>query len=161
MKRHPMAAFSRAASSATTVSDSRSTDRRRRSRGQSLVEFAVVFPIFILILFGIIEFGFMLYSQMTVSNAAREAARVSVVDPDPCSIQDLANATARAAASGLNTTYLTVTGAVASTGSPATCSNAKQGDMVTVTVNYTYHTFFPLFFGATFSEKQQIQMALW
>ncbi len=73
------------------------------------------FPIFILVLFGIIEFGFMLYSQMTVSNAAREAARVSVVDPDPCSIQDLANATARAAASGLNTSYLTMTGAVAST----------------------------------------------
>jgi Flp pilus assembly protein TadG len=135
--------------------------RRDRSRGQSLVEFAVVFPIFILVLFGVIEFGFMLYSQMTVSNAAREAARVSVVDPDPCSIQDLANATARAAASGLNATYLTVTGAVASTGSPANCTTAKQGDSVTVTVQYTYHTFFPLFFGATFSQSQKVQMALW
>ena len=157
MKRYP----SLTSAPAARPSTSGPKDRRRRSRGQSLVEFAVVFPVFILVLFGIIEFGFMLYSQMTVSNAAREAARVSVVDPDPCSIQDLANATARSAASGLNGTYLTVAGGVASTGPTGTCSDAKQGDTVTVTVNYTYHTFFPLFFGATFSEKQQIQMALW
>jgi Flp pilus assembly protein TadG len=130
-------------------------DRRRRSRGQSLVEFAIVFPIFILVLFGLIEFSFMLYSQMTVSNAAREAARVSVVDPDACSIPDLAKATAMASATGLNTTYLVVNGSVPG------CAKAKQGDIVTVTVNYTYHTFFPLFFGATFPESQTIQMALW
>jgi Flp pilus assembly protein TadG len=136
-------------------------DGRKRSRGQSLVEFAIVFPIFILVLFGLIEFSFMLYSQMTVSNAAREAARVSVVDPDACSIPALSKATALASATGLSTAYLVVNGSVASSGSPATCAKAKQGDPVTVTVNYTYHTFFPLFFGATFSESQTIQMALW
>ena len=120
-----------------------------------MAEFAVVFPIFILVLFGVIEFSFMLYSQMTVSNAAREAARVSVVDPDPCSIPDLSKATALASATGLNSAYLVVNGSVPS------CAKAKQGDTVTVTVSYTYHTFFPLFFGATFPESQTIKMALW
>jgi Flp pilus assembly protein TadG len=155
MKPHLRTNSSQAASPSPSGSTGRSKDRRRRSRGQSLVEFAVVFPVFILVLFGIIEFGFMLYSQMTVSNAAREAARVSVVDPDPCTIPDLARATGLSAASGLNSAYLSINGSVPN------CTKAKQGDTVTVTVTYTYHTFFPLFFGASFNESQQIQMALW
>lgn len=146
---------------ASGYSSATSQKRRERSRGQALVEFAVVFPVFILVLFGLIEFSFMLYSQMTVSNAAREAARVSVVDPDACSIQDLAKATANAAASGLNTTFVTTTASVVSSGTPSSCSTAKQGDPVTVTVAYTYHTFFPLFFGATFQLNQTVKMALW
>ena len=32
---------------------------------------------------------------------------------------------------------------------------------MSVTVDYTYHTFFPLFFGATFHLSQTITMALW
>lgn len=128
---------------------------RKASRGQSLVEFAIVFPIFILVLFAVIEFSYMLYSQMTVSNAAREAARVSVVDPDACSIPDLAKATAQGAATGLNSTFLTTTVP------PFNCAKAAQGTPVSVTVDYTYHTFFPLFFGASFHLSQTITMALW
>ncbi|HEY8813554.1 MAG TPA: TadE family protein, partial [Candidatus Dormibacteraeota bacterium] len=87
-------AFARSARHASIVRRRNLSDpnRRPRNRGQALVEFAIVFPIFILVLFAVIEFSVMLYSQMTVSNAAREAARVSVVDPDPCTIQDLAKA---------------------------------------------------------------------
>jgi Flp pilus assembly protein TadG len=129
---------------------------RQRSRGQSLVEFAIVFPIFILVLFAVIEFSFMLYSQMTVSNAAREAARVSVVDPDACTIPALAKATAQGAATGLNSTFLSTT-----VPPIANCSKAAQGTPVSVTVDYTYHTFFPLFFGASFHLSQTITMALW
>ena len=54
-------------------------DAKKRSRGQSLVEFAIVFPIFILVLFAVIEFSFMLYSQMTVSNAAREGEQTQLL----------------------------------------------------------------------------------
>ncbi|MGZ5408336.1 MAG: TadE/TadG family type IV pilus assembly protein, partial [Aeromicrobium sp.] len=52
----------------------------RRREGQSLVEFAVVLPVFLLILAGIIDFGLGLYSQMTVINAAREGARLGIVE---------------------------------------------------------------------------------
>lgn len=52
---------------------------RSRSRGQSLVEFAVLMPIFAVILLGLLDFGRVIYAQNTVSEAAREASRVGSV----------------------------------------------------------------------------------
>ncbi|NOY98942.1 MAG: hypothetical protein GXP40_07040, partial [Chloroflexi bacterium] len=43
--------------------------------GQSMVEFAIVLPILLLILFGIIEFGHLLFVYSSVVTASREAAR--------------------------------------------------------------------------------------
>lgn len=51
-----------------------------RSRGQSLVEFALVFPIFILLVFGLIDMGRYVYMNSTISQAAREATRVAAVE---------------------------------------------------------------------------------
>jgi hypothetical protein len=53
---------------------------RRRSRGQALVEFALAFPIFMLILMGIIDGGRLVYTDSTLSQAAREAARTGAVE---------------------------------------------------------------------------------
>lgn len=54
--------------------------RRRRVRarhhGQSLVEFALILPTFLLILVGMVDFGFAFYSNMTLTYASREGARV-------------------------------------------------------------------------------------
>lgn len=44
-------------------------------RGQALTEFALVFPIFALVLFGVIVFGLGVFYQQQLANAAREAAR--------------------------------------------------------------------------------------
>ena len=54
----------------------RRSRRGSRTRAQALVEFAVVLPVFLLILAGILDFGFILYSRMTVINAARDGARI-------------------------------------------------------------------------------------
>ena len=59
------------------------TRRRRRSRGQSLAEFAMVFPIFAIMLFGIIDFGRLIYTANTLGNSAREAARIGSVGNRP------------------------------------------------------------------------------
>lgn len=45
-------------------------------KAQTIVEFALVFPILLLITYGIIEFGRMLFIYTSVTGAAREAARV-------------------------------------------------------------------------------------
>ena len=52
--------------------------RRRsgRRRGQALVEFAVVLPVFLLILLGIVEFGFAFAHHITMEYATREGARM-------------------------------------------------------------------------------------
>ena len=49
--------------------------RRQRTRGQSLVEFALAAPLLALVLIGLAEFGFVLYAHVQVANATREAAR--------------------------------------------------------------------------------------
>jgi uncharacterized protein (UPF0333 family) len=47
----------------------------RRGRGQALVEFALVFPLFLLVLMSIIVFGLYVFYNQQLENAAREAAR--------------------------------------------------------------------------------------
>jgi hypothetical protein len=53
--------------------------RPGRTRGQALAEFALVFPIFVLVLFGIISLGLWVFYQQQLSNAAREAARYAAI----------------------------------------------------------------------------------
>jgi hypothetical protein len=52
---------------------------RPRSPGQALVEFALVFPLFLMILFALIVFGLYVFLNQQLSNAAREAARYAAV----------------------------------------------------------------------------------
>lgn len=51
----------------------------RSARGQSLVEFALVLPILILMLVGTLDLGRVVLANDTVSTAAREAARYAIV----------------------------------------------------------------------------------
>ena len=48
-------------------------------RGQALVEFALVFPLFLLVLVSIITFGLYVFYNQQLANAAREAARYAAV----------------------------------------------------------------------------------
>jgi Flp pilus assembly protein TadG len=76
-----------------------------RERGQTLVEFALIAPLLVLLLLAILDFGRALYAFSTISNAAREGARIAIVDQGPASggvslaAQEAAN---QATALGLN-----------------------------------------------------------
>lgn len=54
--------------------------RRARSGGQTLVEFALVFPVFMAILFGMLDVGRFVYMGSTLSQAAREGARLAATE---------------------------------------------------------------------------------
>ena len=58
---------------------------RRRSEGQALVEFVLLFPLVLVIILFVIEFGFALYTHITVNSAAREGARYAAVANLPSS----------------------------------------------------------------------------
>jgi len=60
----------------------RTKERRKKSVGQSLVEFTIMLPILLMMLSGLIEFGFLLNAYLDVIDAARDAARFSAND-DP------------------------------------------------------------------------------
>jgi Flp pilus assembly protein TadG len=56
---------------------------RRRTRGQALVEFALIVPIFVIVIFGIIDLGRYVFTANAVSNAAREGSRIGSVGSRP------------------------------------------------------------------------------
>jgi Flp pilus assembly protein TadG len=53
-------------------------------RGAELIEFALVFPLLLFIILGIVDFGFLFQRMEVVTNAAREGARIAVL-PGYCS----------------------------------------------------------------------------
>jgi Flp pilus assembly protein TadG len=153
-----------------------SRGRRARPRGQALVEFALVFLPFITLVFGMLDGGFFLFNGMTVSNAAREGAHIAATVPpesryDAGSYTALVQNAVTGAAGGLTVTVKTpdcvrtdpVLIAVSATCAwvdPSDIRVSKKSDYVRVTVTYTYTTFFPLFFGATFNSQSQVDMLL-
>lgn len=54
--------------------------KMRDRRGQGLAEFAIVFPLIALLIFGIFDVGRAVYAYNTIANAAREAARIAAVN---------------------------------------------------------------------------------
>ena len=138
---------------------------RSRRQGQSLVEFAVVLPIFLLILAGIVDFGLGLYSQMTVINAAREGARigvVTIVGVDPTTSVDNR---VRAMTAGLDQSKLDVIVTCQRPTGPTTFGNCsspawQSDDAVRVEVNYDYKMLWPLALGNSLQLSSTVQMRI-
>ena len=51
----------------------------KKQHGASAVEFAILLPFLVMLVFGIIEFGLLLYNQQVLTNASREGARAAIV----------------------------------------------------------------------------------
>ncbi len=84
---------------------------RRGDKGAAAVEFALLFPIVMVIIFGIIGFGIVFTQMQSLSNAARDAARAGVVTyPTPIYCSSLITQAIRDADTiGIDSTMLTVT----------------------------------------------------
>ena len=102
---------------------------KRQRRGAAVVEFAIVAPLFVLLIFGMVEYGRMVMVQQVLTNASREGARRAVG----------ANATTSAVSTTV-TDYLTnsaISGATV-TVTPRPPSSAAFGDPVTVSVTLPF-----------------------
>jgi Flp pilus assembly protein TadG len=88
-----------------------SCGRHVKSRGQALAEFAIIMPLFALILFSLLDFGRVIYAQNTVSEAAREAGRVGAVSAAATPAKyDAIRAAAVSKAVGLGLTTANISG---------------------------------------------------
>lgn len=64
---------------------------KRQQRGAVAVEFALVFPILVIVVFGIIGFGIVFAQNLAMGNSARQAARSGVIEGTTCQqVSDLA-----------------------------------------------------------------------
>lgn len=57
-------------------------NNKNKNKGQAIVEFALVIPVFLILAFGILEVGRLVFTQMIVAQAAREGARAVAVSGD-------------------------------------------------------------------------------
>ena len=105
---------------------------RRSESGASAVEFALLLPVLMMVLFGIIEFGLALYRQSILTNASREGARLGIVQSVPA----ITNAQINAAIDN----YLTPAGITPGTVSRIIVAGGVTGTpvQVTLTLPYTY-----------------------
>lgn len=100
----------------------------RDEKGQSMAEFAVVLPILVVFLFGVIQFGITFNNYVTLTDAVRAGARTAAVarqDADPVGE---ATTMVRNSATNLNQSNLNV----------SVASDWQSGDNVTVTATYPY-----------------------
>lgn len=134
---------------------------RKRERGAVAVEFAVVAVAFLLLLFGIMEFGRLMYLFNTIQEVTRRAAREAVVTwkltHDTAAFKQAAlfggstlPAGGEVGTANLRIEYLNVSGAVISTlpTSPADniikCENGEAQCIASVRVSVTGVTYIPM-----------------
>jgi Flp pilus assembly protein TadG len=67
------------------------SQRRRRDRGQSLVEFSLIFPLAMLLFMALFDFGRAVYGLNAVGNAAREGVRTAIVNQNWSDIRQRAS----------------------------------------------------------------------
>ena len=105
----------------------------RDERGQSLVEFALVLPMLLLILIGIIDFGQVFSTELVIEGAALDAARYASVGATDAQV----NQVIQQDCATLQTSLLTVTIA-------PTQGNRVSGQPVVVTISYPVNLALPL-----------------
>lgn len=106
----------------------------RDKRGQSLVELALVIPLLIIVLFGIIEFGRVFHSYLIITHASREGARVGVVGQSNGEIQQRIQEAAPLA--NMDKLTITIT--------PTDQGSRTPGVPLTISIDYKVELFTPV-----------------
>ncbi|WML59145.1 TadE/TadG family type IV pilus assembly protein [Neobacillus sp. PS2-9] len=94
----------------------------KSENGQSLVEFALVLPLIVLLLFGIIDFSRIFHVYLTMDHAGREAARAASIGNDVSEIKN--TAVNDATSIGLTADRVAISG------------TRNSGTNVTITITY-------------------------
>jgi Flp pilus assembly protein TadG len=100
--------------------------------GAELIEFAMIFPLLLLVAAGIADFGFLFQRYEVVTNAAREGARMATL-PGYSQADVTARVQAYLASGGL-----TATPSITITSAPVTLSSGRTVNMSTVVVDYPH-----------------------
>ena len=128
-------------------------DQRRRRRGQGLVEFALILPVFLFFLLLAVDFGRLLFTYIQLSNTAREAAAYAAFNPttDSTSLTTVALAESNVQAQLGQGSILATSSCTDSAGSSLDCSLAQggagAGNRIKVDVGETFTFFTPLING--------------
>lgn len=101
----------------------------KSQKGQSLVETALILPILLMILFGIVDFGRIFHAYLTLDHAGREAARAATIGSE----DDVIKSKINSATGSLDKSKYSVGITIA----PAGKANRASGSEVTITLTYS------------------------
>jgi Flp pilus assembly protein TadG len=142
--------------------------RRRYSdqRGAAALEFALIVPILVMVVFGVVDFGWAINRDTMVNNAAREGAREGSLDPDPTQIAAVVRSSlSTVEAIGTTPSKITVT-VTCRKPDNSVCTNfatdAVSGGTVVVTValNHSWITPVGTTFGSGIVLKKTVEMRI-
>jgi Flp pilus assembly protein TadG len=127
--------------------------RRRGEDGAAAVELALITPFVAMLLAGIVAFGIVFAQQLSLGNAARQAARYSVVADRTCGqiTSEAQSAATTLAMDGADVAVDVRVGATPATAvsrcttpTAVPCQGSRVGDNVYVTVRHTSQVVIPL-----------------
>lgn len=125
----------------TTMTTRRPANARRfraDERGAALLEFALIATVLLILVFGIIDFGRMLYTKNTLTNAAREGGRVAAVMQAPLDVDSIKRTVVHA------TNLLGGTALSQDSVHVTLLPDAGPLQSIQVTVNYPYEPITPI-----------------
>jgi len=126
---------------------------RLKRSGAAVVEFAIVAPLFVLLIFGMIEYGRMVMVQQVITNASREGARKAVLEGSTTSdVVDTVSEFLQSGALSSEDADISV--------SPDPPESAGAGGAVTVTVSMEFEDVSwlptPMYLGSTTLEARTV-----
>jgi Flp pilus assembly protein TadG len=110
-------------------------------KGASAVEFAMILPLLMLILFGIIEFSLLMYNKAMITNASREGARRGIVyrvDPANFNYLPLTDAQIQTEVTNYLSNYLITLSGTSIHTTTITRAVEVSGNTLNVQVSYPY-----------------------
>ena len=123
--------------------------RSRGERGAAAVEFALVLPILMMLVFGIIDFGYVINRDTMLNNATREGVRAASVGASAAEVE----AVVKSGLPGMSTAVTVSVTCLKPTGAACAsyAADATSGGTAIVKVDYTHYWITPI--GQIFSGK--------
>lgn len=99
----------------------------RNKKGQAMVEFALIIPIFLLLLLGMVDLSRVISANFVLDNAARSAARIGAVSDDDVKIQSAIDSSTAALDNGSISSSIT-----------------RNGEELTIEIDYSVEILTPI-----------------
>jgi Flp pilus assembly protein TadG len=132
-------------------------------KGQDLAEFAIILPLLMLIVFGVLDLGRAFFSAITIANAAREGARKAVLSFD--NINNIYDHSAsvvavqqEAANSGVTLNSINIY--CIDGGTPVAPPTCYSGDSVKVSVSYDFNLIITQIIGQSITINRTVEMRM-